>query len=313
MSLDAPAPPFALEDQLMRNELTRWVPGHPRIALNDGDRVWDLLATEFCSDDLDQVANKLWWMSKQDSRNISPLHRQLVKRRSIVVTEDPKLHLVWIYDRIFIKPLPRYIGSYTFWRDYLCRESDSRGRGARIRQAALGYLRTYYYLIKHESDLRIAQDSSLCLVPTDITWEQFCDFTSSLGHIKDRDVSPRYAYGEIRLTRLNLYAPILLGKSHFQRVEYQYGTYFARFYGPVLFVIGVVSVALSGLQVVVSVGKDGGGGWMGAAFWVSFTAIVTSCGLLLCLGVLLVYKVAKEWKFAIQDRHRLVKEKQAAV
>ncbi|KAJ4181107.1 hypothetical protein NW759_017204 [Fusarium solani] len=313
MTLDAPAPPFALAHQLMRDEPTRQVPGHPRITLDDGNKVWDLLATEFCSDDLDRVADKLWWMSKQDSGNISPLHRQLVKRRSIVVTEDPKLHLVWIYDRIFIKPLPRYIGSYAFWRDYLCRDTDSGGRGARIRQAALGYLRTYYHLIQHESDLRIAQDSSLCLVPADITWEQFCDFTSELGVIADQDVSPRYAYGEIRLTRLNLYAPILLGKSHFQRVEYQYGTYFARFYGPVLFVIGVVSVVLSGLQVVVSVGKDDGGGWTRAARWVSVTAIVTSCGFLLCLGVLLVYKVAKEWKVAIQDRRRLVEEKQAAV
>ncbi|KAH8761659.1 hypothetical protein F5883DRAFT_631123 [Diaporthe sp. PMI_573] len=37
-----------------------------------------------------------------------------------------------------------------------------------------------FLLVQHESDLRIAQDPSLCLVPPDITWEQFCDFTSSL-------------------------------------------------------------------------------------------------------------------------------------
>jgi hypothetical protein len=108
-------------------------------------------------------------MSKQDSGNISPLHRQLVKRRTIVLTEDPKLHLVWIYDRIFIKPLPRYLGSYTFWKDFLCIETGSGGRGGRIRRAALGFLRTYCYLVKHESDLRIAQDPSLCLLPPDIT------------------------------------------------------------------------------------------------------------------------------------------------
>ncbi|KAH8661166.1 hypothetical protein BGZ61DRAFT_499608 [Ilyonectria robusta] len=238
-------------------------------------------------------------MSKQDSGNISPLYRQLVKRRTIVVTEDPKLHLAWIDDRIFIKPLPRYI-------------SQAGSGGERIRRAALGYLRTYYHLVKHESDLCIAQDPSLCLVPPDITWEQFCDFTSSLGDIADRDVSLRYAYGEIRLTRLNLYAPLLLGKSHFQRVEHQYGTYFARFYGPILFVIGITSVVLSGLQVVVSVGENGGGGWTGAALWVGVTAIVTSCILLFTLGLLLVYKVTKEWKFAIRDRLRLLEEKRAA-
>ncbi|PCD23154.1 hypothetical protein AU210_014677 [Fusarium oxysporum f. sp. radicis-cucumerinum] len=311
----APTPPFALEHQLTR-ELdgpARHVPGHPRVSLEDPSMVWDLLAREICSDDLDRVANRLWWMSKQDNGNISPLHRQLVKRRTIVVTEDPKLHLVWIYDRIFIKPLPRYIGSYAFWRDYLCAEEvGGGGREQRIRRAALGYLRTYCHLVKHESDFRIAQDPSLCLAPADITWEQFCDFTSSLGDIADRDVSLRYTYGEIRLTRLNFYAPLLLGKPHFQRVEYQYGPYFARFYGPILFVIGIASVVLSGLQVVVSVGEDGGGGWKGAALWISVTAIVSSCSLVFILGLLLVYKVAKEWKFAIRDRLRLLEEKRAA-
>ncbi|KAL8295066.1 hypothetical protein RB597_005709 [Gaeumannomyces tritici] len=186
------------------------MPGHLRVPLEDRSKVWDLLAREFCSDDLDRVADKLWWMSKQDSGNISPLHRQLVKRRT------------------------------------------------------------------------------------------------------HRDVSLRYAYGEIRLTRLNFYAPFLLGKSHFQRVEYQYGTYFARFYGPILFVIAVASVVLSGLQVIVSVGNGAGDRWpMGAALWISVTAIVTSYGLLFSLGLLLVYKVANEWKVAIRDRLRLVEERRA--
>ncbi|KAL8294758.1 hypothetical protein RB594_007882 [Gaeumannomyces avenae] len=312
-----PTPPFALAHQLTPepDEPARHMPGHPRVPLENRSKVWDLLAREFCSDDLDRVADKLWWMSKQDSGNISPLHRQLVKRRTIVITEDPKLHLVWIYDRIFIKPLPRYIGSYAFWKDHLCAEAGGGGSGRsgeRIRRAALGYLRTYYHLVKYESDLRIAQDPSLSLVPPGITWEQFCDFTSSLADITDRDVSLRYAYGEIRLTRLNFYAPFLLGKSHFQRVEYQYGTYFARFYGPILFVIAVASVVLSGLQVIVSVGDGAGDRWpMGAALWISVTAIVTSCGLLFSLGLLLVYKVANEWKVAIRDRLRLVEERRA--
>ena len=221
MGSNVPAPPFPSAHQLTRelDEPTRHVPSHPRVSLDDRNRMRDLLIREFCSDDLDKVASRLWWMSKQDSRNISPLHRQLVKRRAIVVTEDPKLHLVWIHDRVFIKPLPRYITSYAFWRDYLGAETGSDGRNERIRRAALGYLRTYYHLVQHESDLRVAKDPNLCLVPADITWEQFCNFTSALGNIDDQDVSPRYAYGEIRLTRLNLYAPFLLGKSHFQRVD----------------------------------------------------------------------------------------------
>jgi hypothetical protein len=128
----------------------------------------------------------------------------------------------------------------------------------RIRQAALGFMRTYYHLINYETDFRMAQEAGMCLIPTDITWEQFCDFTTNFASISDRAVSLRYTYGEIRLTCLNFYAPFILGKSHFQKVEYQYGPDFARFYAPILFVIAIVSVVLSGLQVIVSTGGDTG-------------------------------------------------------
>ncbi|KAF4433170.1 hypothetical protein F53441_13771 [Fusarium austroafricanum] len=293
------------------DEPTRHVEGFPRISLDDKNEVRELLKAEFCSNDLDRMSDKLWWMSKQDSRSISPLHRQLVKRRSIVVTEDPKLHLVWIYGRIFIKPLPRFIGSYNFWRHHL--SGINTDGETRIRRAALGYLRTYFYLIQHESDLRIAKDPNLCLVPDDITWEQFCNFTSDLDKIADAEVSLRYTYGEIRLTRLNFYAPFILRKSHFQRVEYQYGQYFARFYGPILFSIGVVSVTLSGLQVVASVETNSGANWRQLALGVSVVAILTSFGVLIGFGLVLVYKIAKEWKFAIEDRRRITKTQSPVV
>ncbi|KAF2462923.1 uncharacterized protein BDR25DRAFT_308060 [Lindgomyces ingoldianus] len=59
------------------------------------------------------MAPRLWIM------NINPLHRQRVKGREIVLTEEPRLHLVWIHDRIFAKPLPRYLLSQTFWKMFL--------------------------------------------------------------------------------------------------------------------------------------------------------------------------------------------------
>ncbi|KDN69305.1 hypothetical protein CSUB01_10518 [Colletotrichum sublineola] len=312
-------PPFEVQHQLLpglgvASETINHVPGHPSVLLDDQEKVRHFLTKEFCNDDLDTVADKLWWMSKQDSRNISPLHRQIVKRRTIIITEDPKLHLAWINDRIFIKPLPRYVGSYIFWRDHINTEPGSKGNEDRIRRAALGFIRTYYYLVKYESDFRIAQDHSLSLIPADITWTQFCNFTSRLADIEDRDVSLRYNYGEIRLTRLNFYAPLLLRKSHFQRVEYQYGPYLARFYVPILFIMGVVSVVLSGLQVIIAVGEGNEGGDGGradnAALWFSVLMILVSCGILLALGALVAYKVVKEWNVAIRDRRRLMRERQ---
>lgn len=124
-------------------------------------------------------------------------------------------------------------------------------------------------------------------------------------------MSLRYAYGEIRLARLNFYAPFVLGKSNFQKMEYQYGTYFARFYAPILFVIGVVSVILSGLQVIVSAEVNADTWQMGVPLWVSVVIIVSACALLLSLGLVVVYKVAREWKFAIRDHLRLLEEKRA--
>ena len=67
------------------------------------------LYRELWAVDLERMAPHLWIMSTQSSSNVSPLHQQKVKGREIVVTEDPRLHLVWIYDRVFIKPLPRYV------------------------------------------------------------------------------------------------------------------------------------------------------------------------------------------------------------
>ncbi|KAF5716140.1 ankyrin protein 3 [Fusarium mundagurra] len=302
-------PPFTPEHSLLRDEQSAHVPGFPRVPRHGKDQVRELLISEFCSDDLDRVSDKLWWMSKQDSTSIWPLHRQLLQGRSIIVTENPKLHLVWINDRVFIKPLPRFIGSHDFWREHLC--SNNTSEDVRIRRAALGYLRTYFYLIQHESDFRIAKDPALGLIPEDITWGQFCDFTSGLDKILDKDVSLRYAYGQIRLTRLNFYAPVILHKSYFQRVDFQYGQYFARFYAPVLFAFGITSVTLSGLQVVASL-ETGSANWQGLALGVSVLAILVSFGLLVGFGVLLSWKIAKEWKFAIKERRRLIKTERVA-
>ncbi|KAF1829962.1 hypothetical protein BDW02DRAFT_592243 [Decorospora gaudefroyi] len=142
------------------------------------------------------MAPQLWIMATMSSANINPLHRQRIKGREIIVTEDPRLHLVWIHDRIFIKPIPRCLLSHTFWETYLDRKPESLGDG--------------------QSNLR-AQDH-LRLIPKDIDWASFCRFTSDLNHIADSAVSQSYCFGELRLTRLNLYAPLLLCKFHFEQV-----------------------------------------------------------------------------------------------
>lgn len=289
------------------------LPGHPRVSRWDRRGLLKFLEKEYCSADLDRVSSKLWWMSKQDSTSISPLHRQQVKRRSIVVTEDPKLHLVWVHDRIFVKPLPRYLTSHAFWRDHLGDTDPGAETVSRVRRAALGYLRTYYHLVQSESDFRIAQDPGLRLIAAGVTWEQFCGFADHLAGITDGDVSERYAYGEIRLTRLNFYAPFVLGKSKFQRMDAQYGAYFAHFYGPILFVIGIVSIVLNAFQVALAAVQihpmRNDAALSSVALWFSMVMILSFWIVLLSLFSLLVYKVAKEWRYAIRDRRRLLEER----
>lgn len=318
-------PPFSTQHQFCTDfdnvsphqKVSQKLPGYPRIPLSDRDGLWQFLQKEFRSPDLERISDKLWWMTKQDSSNISPLHRQLVKRRAIVITENPKLHLVWIHDRIFLKPLPRYLTSHTFWKDYLDNgaSTTTSSQVVPIRKAALGYLRTYFYLIQSESDFRIAQDTNLQLVPPGMTWEQFCNLTTELDKIEDAQVSGRYAYGEIRLTRLNFYAPLLLGRSHFQRVEYQYKEYFALFYGPILFAAGLASILLSGFQVAIAVQESdsalNNAALLRVAFWSSVAIMLCFCAVGLLMLVLFVYKVGKEWRYAIHCHVMLAKEKHA--
>jgi hypothetical protein len=296
--------PFHKNDQL-NDDLDaspEHLPGYPRIRLRDDKNLFDFIRQEVWSEDLESISRRLWWMSKQDSGNISPLHRQRVKGRQIIVTEDPRLHLVWIDDRIFIKPLPKYITSYAFW-DTILSDSSKNAATATLRKAALGYLRTYFHLIQYESDLRIAQDPALCLVPKEVTWSRFCQFTARFNEITENEVSGRYHYGEIRLTRLNYYAPVLLGKSHYQRESYQYRAYFARIQGPVISAFAFFSIALNCMQVSLAASTSDerylSALLFASCYWLSaFIGVVTGA-IMLILVFLFFFKVIKEWRFAI--------------
>src|SRR5690349_14917723 len=49
-----------------------YLPGHPRVKLKDTSSVFRFLMRDLCHEDLERVASRLWWMSKQDKRSISP-------------------------------------------------------------------------------------------------------------------------------------------------------------------------------------------------------------------------------------------------
>ena len=281
------------------------LPGQPSILLKDMDEVNDFLKKELWAQALESRAPWLWLLSTQRSDNINPIHQQRVRGREILVTEDPRLHLVWIHDRMYIKPLPRYLMSHAFWEQYLTSASISSSTVSHcpIQRAALGYLRTYRHLIRHESDFVPAK--KLRLIPDSVTWPQFCDFAADISCIDDTEVSPRYHYGELRLSRLNLYAPLLFQSYYYERVYWQYNEYFARLFAPVILIFALVTTSLNAMQVGLATEEVSGGSW--EVYWAVcrwFSTISLLGTGLLCAFFLLVWiwLIADECVFAIRKR-----------
>ncbi|KAF2470796.1 uncharacterized protein BDR25DRAFT_314467 [Lindgomyces ingoldianus] len=250
------------------------LPGHPRISLAELD-VRDVLEREMMTPDLNRMAPHLWLVAKPSSDHCNPLHEQVVRGRNIVITENPELHLCWIDSKVFIKPIPRCLLSWAFWRHYLDdsnANSDPKAK-AKLIEAVLGYMRSYNFLVRHESDYRIAVKEHL--IPVTATYEDFMIFISSFAEIQDSQVSPRYRFGELRLRRLNLWSPLLLKKTYFHKIVWQYGDYLAQYYAPYLFFFGIFSVVLSAMQVGVGAKKD----WQsfyGVSAWFSVATLIVN-------------------------------------
>ncbi|KAE8442033.1 hypothetical protein EG329_003890 [Mollisiaceae sp. DMI_Dod_QoI] len=270
------------------------VPGQPLIS-HDDETVEEFLKRELSTARLESIYWMLFLVS--NLRNISPLHHQLVKGRQIVITERPDLHLVWHYDRIFIKPVPRCLLNHAFWRTHLlpdhhmftagngdgdgCASSSARLRSTsasrdKLRVEAQGFLRTYARLVVHESDFDLMK--KLRLVPDHVDWEAWCRFMQGFVHLNDSQVSPRYHYGELRLTRLNFWSCVFLRGQNYFEVYHNYVTYFGCFGTPCLFIFGAVTVVLSALQCALQVYPKGKYLVLAASF-VPFSIALTFLGL----------------------------------
>jgi hypothetical protein len=59
-----------------------------------------------------------------------------------------------------------------------------------------------------------------CLIPEDVGWPKLVAFLSAFDDVQDNEVSPRYHYGQLRLTRLNWWAMAALGEWTFQKTRW---------------------------------------------------------------------------------------------
>jgi hypothetical protein len=183
------------------------LPGEPSVALNHQD-IHDYITTELDTPVLDEIYPNVWFVGRKAFDNIDPLHRQKIKGRVIVPSEDSKLHMVWTEDIFFVKPIPLCLLNHAVWTRYLADSSMDDATSPTLRSwrsmdclISIGFLRSYSLLIRHRSDYDIARSSSL--IPGDFDWNQWSYFIHNFRALTDDRVAKRYHYGQLRLSRLN--------------------------------------------------------------------------------------------------------------
>ncbi|KAJ5881914.1 uncharacterized protein N7529_000586 [Penicillium soppii] len=285
------------------------LPGEPRLELEDNG-ISEYLRSEFMTGILDDLSPYLWLVATQNSAHVSSLTYQVVRGRNIIITENPGLHLVWIYDKVFIKPMPKYLLSHAFWQFYLIDPNSTIPAHQRegIKKAALGFMRSYAYLIRHKSDFNLATNDDHRLLPKKIKHSAFIKFILHFKDIPDESVSSRYKFGELRLSRLNFWVTIFLGHFTYHNVHGYYSAYFARFFGPLLFIFALLSVLLSAMQVALAVGQPlNDGSWVVFAYTCRGFATSSIVGVALATAFLLsmfIFRSSRETIFALKDLHR---------
>jgi hypothetical protein len=225
-------------------------------AVGDGDSLLrphhDLkrfLDLELKTPKLDRLLDHLWLAGPP--RCARPLHRQRLIGRTILITENPHEHLIWFESHIFIKPHPDFLLNFEFWQDQVCSDIE-------LHKAACGFVLSYVWLVRHQSDLRIAKEVGL--IHKKVEWSQWALFLENfLSHINPETfehVSDRYHFGELRLTRLNVLHR-LTGRScqfihGYMSHSTWYKAFFSRNFAWLLAIFAYVTVILSALQVGLS-------------------------------------------------------------
>ncbi|PGH36218.1 hypothetical protein GX50_00902 [[Emmonsia] crescens] len=207
------------------------------------------LDVELRTPKLDRIYEYLWQAGLP--RPARALHRQKLMNRTILITENPDEHLVWRESEIFIKPIPEFLLSYESWDRELSQDEQ-------LHQCACGFLLSYSWLICHRSDFRIAKEVGL--MPSEIEWAQWTsligEFLTQIDLQTLQQVSKRYRYGELRLSRLHSiyrFMPSMFSINNLVRGYTSRSTWYRAFFKHnfawLLAVFVYVTVILSAMQV----------------------------------------------------------------
>jgi hypothetical protein len=252
-------PPFEKKDELVLSTDDPKAVPNKHFPLLTNEVVQDYINKELSTQVIDQIYAKLWFVAAKTGR-IDPLHQHALKLRSVIISEDPGLHLVWYYKTVYLKPIPHWLLNHDFWTNYLIPQTATARPNIFDPQTlpytcrmALGFLRSYAHLIRHESDFLIAQNQHL--IPTNISYTAFEFFISHFLDVPNHAVAPRYHYGQLGLTRLNFAVRLLrpstaLTLHKFLWHQPWYYQELERWAAPLLFLFAAFSLILSSMQVV---------------------------------------------------------------
>ncbi|OAA65963.1 hypothetical protein SPI_02750 [Niveomyces insectorum RCEF 264] len=301
-----------------------YLPGNPDVSLCS-DAVHAHIAREFATPLLDELYDRLWCVAQRSSRNINPLNMQRVKERAIIPTEDPNLHLTWKRDAVYIKPVPVYLLNHDFWALFLSPgvqdddeeknvTHDAADRAAAAaaaamdRATAVGFLRSYALLVASPLDFALAREAHLLPDAVD-NWCRWAHFIRHFRGVGDEHVARRYHYGQLRLSRLDWAVRLFQPRHARSRLFYKMPFWSTvvlveKMTLPLVFVFASLSVALSSMQVALSV--PAASRWapppagleaMARVFWGFSVAVVV---LLVAVSVLLIGVPLSLWIWQMQ-------------
>ena len=257
------------------------------------------------------------------------LHEQLVHGRSIVLAQDVGLHLTWREDTIFVKPLPA--GLQVEDLEILSKTTDSR---------IYGFLQTYLCLIRHPVDLQMALDLNImpwkpfydeCSPKRSISdqwdsWNELREMIEQLGRDDPNFVPhPRYKYGELRISRLNLVTALARASpwEYFFHAKSRHLEYWSSYTKAIILVFAFVSILLNGMQVArapISFGDSSTSAkgsyssnvsvWFqkGCRYTGYITVILTLLFILLAVGLFAIWIIFNTMRWAFDGSSKVKKE-----
>ncbi|KAK2755552.1 hypothetical protein FQN54_006492 [Arachnomyces sp. PD_36] len=272
------------------------------------------LAQDLSVTQLNEIHSYLWMAGRPLPPR--PLNFHVSTSRIIIPDERTHMHLVWGDSRrIHLKPLPRYLLNYQFWENHICCGDKGESNATQPREIyanAIGFLYSYIALLQHESDFAAARESHL--IPETLKWESWVLLVQDAlarGEVNHPNFfNPRYQFGELRLSRLNLICRIFQG-AWLRGYDLQFQTYselFEAYIAPLSMATIYLALALAAMQTGLATDYLGQSqAFQSASYGVALVGLLLPLALLVLLAIVALVAFIVNLLRALICRHQRFK------